>query len=191
MTDAVTGPRPAPGKGEWALVPHPDTPASAVEYVRVSMRQGEHGLDLAYVIGGATDRLVIPAAVTPARTDGLWRTTCLELFVATGARGYLEYNVSPSGAWSAYRFTDYRTGMADLPLDTAPRIMVSDEGDALIVIARIAAPLGGATMAGLSAVIEEADGTKSFWALAHGDGPPDFHDPDGFIAPLPAPLARG
>ncbi len=40
---------------------------------------------------------------------------------------------------------------------------------------------------GLSAVIQEVDGTKSYWALAHAPGPPDFHNPDCFIATLPAP----
>jgi len=40
---------------------------------------------------------------------------------------------------------------------------------------------------GVSAVIEEVDGTKSYWALAHAPGPPDFHNPDCFIATLPAP----
>ncbi|WP_267386844.1 DOMON-like domain-containing protein [Sphingomonas sp. GC_Shp_3] len=187
MSDAVARPRPAAAKGEWALVPHPDTPASAVEYVHASVRQSEYGLDLAYVIGCPTDRLVVPAAVMPARADGLWRSTCLELFVQTGAPGYLEFNFSPSSAWAAYRFTDYRTGMAEMPLDVAPRIMVSADGDALIVIARIAPPLSVASVAGLSAVIEEADGTKSYWALAHGDGPPDFHNAEGFVAALPAP----
>ena len=33
---------------------------------------------------------------------------------------------------------------------------------------------------GLTAVIEEEDGTKSYWALAHGAGPPDFHNPACF-----------
>ena len=37
----------------------------------------------------------------------------------------------------------------------------------------------------LTAVIEEEDGTKSYWALAHPDGPPDFHDPSCFLARLP------
>ena len=41
---------------------------------------------------------------------------------------------------------------------------------------------------GLSAVIEEQDGTKSYWALAHPDGPPDFHDPACFAASL-SPIA--
>ena len=39
---------------------------------------------------------------------------------------------------------------------------------------------------GLSAVLEEKDGTKSYWALAHPPGDkPDFHDPDCFAAQLP------
>ena len=39
---------------------------------------------------------------------------------------------------------------------------------------------------GLSAVIEETDGTKSYWALRHPPGPPDFHHPDCFALELPA-----
>ena len=39
---------------------------------------------------------------------------------------------------------------------------------------------------GLSAVLEEKDGTKSYWALAHPEGDrPDFHDPVCFAARLP------
>ncbi|CAN5348918.1 hypothetical protein BH10PSE15_BH10PSE15_05900 [soil metagenome] len=187
MSDAATGPRPAPGKVELVLVSHPDTPGRSIEYVRASIRQSEHGLDLAFVIGAPTDRLVVPAPGAPDRGDGLWRTTCLELFVRTGTLGYLEYNFSPSSAWAAYRFSDYRSGMAAAPVETAPQIRISDEGDALILVARIEPPLAQATMAGLSAVIEERDGTKSYWALAHGDGPPDFHNSEGFVAALPAP----
>ena len=38
---------------------------------------------------------------------------------------------------------------------------------------------------GLSAVLEQQDGTKSYWALAHPPGAPDFHHPDCFVARLP------
>lgn len=41
-------------------------------------------------------------------------------------------------------------------------------------------------LGGVSAVIEEADGTKSFWALRHPPGRPDFHHPDCFQLELPA-----
>jgi hypothetical protein len=42
-----------------------------------------------------------------------------------------------------------------------------------------------AWLAGLCAVIEEADGTISYWALAHPPGAPDFHHPDCFVLELP------
>ena len=54
-----------------------------------------------------------------------------------------------------------------------------------IVGATIAVEAGQPWHLGLSAVLEEKNGTKSFWALAHGDGLPDFHNPDCFVAKLP------
>ena len=42
---------------------------------------------------------------------------------------------------------------------------------------------------GLSAVIEAEDGTKSYWALNHPPGAPDFHHKDCFALELPAPEA--
>ena len=35
-----------------------------------------------------------------------------------------------------------------------------------------------------SYVIEEEDGTISYWALRHAAGKPDFHHPDGFAMEL-------
>ncbi|MFC7497623.1 hypothetical protein ACFQRC_00110 [Enterovirga sp. GCM10030262] len=39
---------------------------------------------------------------------------------------------------------------------------------------------------GLSAVIEETNGRKSYWALAHPPGDPDFHHEDCFALELAA-----
>lgn len=39
----------------------------------------------------------------------------------------------------------------------------------------------GGLMIGLSAVIEDVDGNKSHWAIAHPAAKPDFHHPDGFV----------
>lgn len=76
-------------------------------------------------------------------------------------------------------------GMVDLlgPLggDDAPQFGISAtmEGP----------PLAGAGpwRLALSAVIEETDGTKSYWALRHPPGAPDFHHPDCFALTLGAP----
>ncbi len=54
--------------------------------------------------------------------------------------------------------------------------------------ADIPLPAGSLDVA-ISAVIEEADGTKSFWALSHPPGKPDFHAPSCFALTLPAPEA--
>jgi len=45
---------------------------------------------------------------------------------------------------------------------------------------------GQSWRAGISAVIEESDGTRSYWALKHPPGAPDFHHPDCFALELPA-----
>ena len=37
----------------------------------------------------------------------------------------------------------------------------------------------------LTAVIEETGGAKSYWALKHAPGKPDFHHADGFVLELP------
>ena len=48
---------------------------------------------------------------------------------------------------------------------------------------------GTAIRMGLSAVLEDRRGRKSYWALAHASDTPDFHDPACFTAMLPASKA--
>ena len=165
---------------------HPDTPARTVKFVNATLLQGRDGLEVSYVVEGPTAELVMPLPAKPYRTDGLWQTTCFELFARLEGGAYLEFNFSPSTQWAAYRFNAYREEMKELKLDTPPKIIVSDEGYALIVSVLIKTPVG-ADRLGLSAVIEEIDGTKSYWALRHPPGKPDFHHPDCFALELPAP----
>lgn len=129
--------------------------------------------------------LSIPSTAAPVRADGLWHTTCFELFVKPrDGSGYFEFNFSPSTAWAAYRLDDYRAGMADLPL--APPWIERVGNDVRVTVDLSGLPDGGWLVA-LSAVIEEKDGTRSYWALKHPPGAPDFHDPACFALELPAP----
>ena len=48
-------------------------------------------------------------------------------------------------------------------------------------------PLQDDWRAGLSAVIQAADGAISYWALAHPPGDADFHHPAGFALDVSAP----
>ena len=189
MNGTATGPRPSPRK-EYRLVPHPDTPPNAVRDVRVAITNDNgNELLITFIVDG-NDHVALPDWVTSVRSDGLWKTTCCEMFLApTDSGTYFEFNYSPSTRWAAYRFDTYRTGGRDLRLSIEPHVdRGDDQSDYLVEVDQDLSDIpGGEMQMGLSAVIEETDGTKSYWALAHAPGPPDFHNRECFIAMLPAP----
>jgi hypothetical protein len=154
------------------LIPHPDWPASAIEAIEVDARFAAAAAVLSYRVRGPGPLLPAPAAAE--RADDLWRHTCFELFIGVGGEGYYEFNFSPSTQWAAYRFEGYREGRSDVTL-AAPAI--ERLADGVRVTVDLSALPSGEWRIGLSAVIEEADGTMSYWALAHPPGKADFHDP--------------
>jgi hypothetical protein len=190
LTDlAIAAPR--SGATQYALVPHPDRPANVVAAVGVDVVRDGDTVVLTFTVQGY-EHVALPDWVTSMRADDLWKTTCCELFLAApDAAGYFEFNYSPSTRWAAYRFETRRAGRQDLPLSADPHVDRGDDNSAYLVeVDQSLADLpGGPLQMGLTAVIEETDGTKSYWALAHADGPPDFHNRDCFIATLPAPDA--
>jgi hypothetical protein len=165
-----------------SLVPYPGSPSGPVLNVDVEMVHEGASLWLRFTAEGDVDRLAWPREAAPERTDDLWRHTCFEAFVRTG-EGYREYNLSPSGAWASYAFDGYRSGMrpADEGAIVAPLDLAADQ---VALEARIDLPPGGGRLA-LSAVIEDLDGEKTYWALAHPSDKPDFHHPDSFVLDLP------
>jgi hypothetical protein len=170
------------------LVCHPASPAPGA--VGVSARFTEDGtLALHYRIDADLRRLRIPAAAATARVEGLWRHTCCEVFVqGEDAPAYREFNFSPSTAWQAYAFSDYRQG-GPLATAQAPSIEPGDENGLSLSVLLPAAnlPPGRCLRLALTAVVEAADGGLSYWALRHAPGRPDFHHPAGFILELERP----
>jgi len=164
------------------LVPHPATPSAGLQ-VQTQARRRDGVLSLEYRVTGPVAALRLPQPSARARTDGLWRTTCFEAF-AGRAEGYSEYNLSPSGAWAAYGFDAYRSGMAPLE-QSAPLIVTRQTPDTLVVTADVILPADADGRIGLTAVLETLDGAISYWALAHPSDKPDFHHPDSFVLDLP------
>lgn len=172
------------------LIAHPDKPPSLVSSIGASIvALDAQWLRLRWRIDGAQN-LVVPPFAGRGRAEGLWQTTCFELFVreSTGS-GYAEFNLSPSERWNAYRFTGYRAGQEELPLPLEPACTIRQGSSFAIFDAAIpAAPqFAGEPEIGLSAVIEERGGVLSYWALAQPAAEPDFHAPACFAAQLPAP----
>jgi hypothetical protein len=173
----------------FELRPHPRHPPTSVRSVRVEVAHDDVTMRVRWRVEGAQALVVPPVAADRARADGLWQATCFELFVqADGGEAYVEVNLSPSGRWNVYDFTRRREGMAPRPFPRAPdATMVRRDDDGGVAIFEASLPREGLPQGpyrfGLTAVLEEWGGSKSYWALAHGSpDAPDFHDPAAFIA---------
>jgi len=167
---------------------HPDSRCSAAEKIEVGItRPHADSLVLSYVVTGKIGDVRMPPVVAASRSDELWQHTCFEAFVrASSGTEYYEFNFAPSTQWAAYRFSDYRSGMrvaneiSALPIEvrSSPHsytLQTSLDLDRLSDL-----PHQNLWRLGLSALIEDTSGRKSFWALAHPPGNPDFHHADGF-----------
>jgi len=133
----------------------------------------------------------MPDVVAPARSDELWRHTCFEAFVrASPGSAYYEFNFAPSTQWAAYRFSGYRNGMCKASEIGAPAIEIQSEPGRYTLRASLKLdrspdlPRSALWRLGLAAVIEDTSGSKSYWALAHPTGKPDFHQAACFTLEL-------
>ncbi len=173
------------------MISHPDTQAKTVKAFSIEIERQDAGrIWIRYQVEAPVDDLELGQPHESERRDELWKTTCFEAFVkASGRDGYLEFNFASSSAWAAYRFTGYREGMTELPVASVPKLGndASESHFALEAIFELPPELCDEELQiALTAVIEEADGTKSYWSLAHPSGTPDFHHPDCFTLHLPA-----
>jgi hypothetical protein len=177
---------------QFNLIPHPASPPggapfkvwASVDHI-ASLGAAVATTNIWFGVGAPASRFVIPPLTEPWRADELWRTTCFEAFLRpAGADSYREWNFAPSGNWAAYDFNSYREGMARAEVGVPPYIRMEDNFTWWTAGATIVADAGQKSHLGLSAVLEEKDGTKSYWALAHPAEAPDFHHPDCFAAQL-------
>lgn len=193
--------RPTHEARPWlVLVPHPTTPAPPGCSLRVRWTWSEQGgLILDYRLVAPRRALAVPPWAAATRVDGLWRHTCGEVFIGIrGETGYREFNFAPSGQWALYAFSDYRAPLAPPavadPAD-APSCHCQRRRNLWRLRARIPAALlpevvsGRNWELGLTAVVEDAQGRLSYWALCHPAPTPDFHHPGGRLLALTEPLA--
>lgn len=174
------------------LLAHPQTPPGPVRQIEAEATLDPDGqLHLRWRLEAAMALVRLPAPVVPSPADELWQHSCFEAFIRTaGAAGYCELNFAPSGAWAAYRFAGYRAGMQPLGLQTPPKTRWQQSDSRLELAVTLPLPglmpevQGSSLRLGMAAVVEEATGAHSYWALRHPAGRPDFHHLDGFALTL-------
>jgi hypothetical protein len=170
------------------LLKHTDSCSSVAGNIEVEViRPGVNSLVLSYIVTGKMNDVRMPPVTAPARCDGLWRHTCFEAFVrASSGEEYYEFNFAPSTQWAAYRFTSYRSGMCIAAEIRPPSIEVRSSPDcytlqASLDLESLSLPRKALWRLGLSVVIEDQNGRKSYWALMHPAGKPDFHNAESFV----------
>jgi hypothetical protein len=166
---------------------HPDSSCLAVAQIDVEvLRPQAHSLEVVYIVIGTISDLAVPPMTAATRADELWRHTCFEAFVGSSLSvAYYEFNFGPSTQWAAYRFSDYRTDMRVAAEINAPQITVQSSPERYVLqasleLGQLLLSRGSTLRIGLSAVIEEISGHRSYWALAHPPGKADFHHSNSF-----------
>ncbi len=164
------------------LVPFPGSPPSVSLRIEGSLhRHGNSTQFFITIVCANIDRIRFPAhGKSSERKYGLWEQTCFEFFLAPkNSRRYWEFNISPSGAWNVYRFKNYREGMIEESAVLTLHSKVIRQRESLSISLDFdSRNLFGPELimrAGVSAVIEDIKGMKSYWALAHMGEKPDFH----------------
>ncbi len=170
-----------------ALNIHPVSHCDAATHIDVEItRPRANNLQLRYIVAGKINDLILPPVTAPAHSDDdLWQHTCFEAFFRSGEM-YYEFNFAPSTQWAAYHFDGYRNGKRVANEIDAPRIDLKSCGTSLELQVSLELPGDAAWQLGLSAVIEESNGRKSYWALTHPPGNADFHHSNCFVLELPA-----
>ncbi len=174
---------------------HPDSNASAGIAIEAHVDWTlPVTVSLDYHLRGDLRRIRIPPPRPASRAEGLWQHTCFEAFLAgKNLPDYYEFNFSPSAQWAAYYFRGYRDRAPMADPQAAPDIVARSEKSSLHLRANIqldGLPLisrNGNLRLGLSAVIEDENGTCSYWALHHPEEKPDFHHPEGWALEIQAP----
>jgi hypothetical protein len=177
--------------GPFTLACHPQTPSQSIGEIGVEVEEAKSGsLMLTFCLLGDISALSIPESRSTRTAEHLWQHTCFEAFVMKGeGPWYREFNFSPSGEWAVYDFRGYRDGGV-LENKLAPGIVVHRTMDKLELAAELCQgllPHGRPLRLGLSAIVEDAAGELSYWALRHPPGKPDFHHTDAFAVQLRNP----
>lgn len=158
--------------------------------ITAKITRNRHKLQIHYLLAGDLSAIAfVPPIATPTRQHNLWKNTCFELFLGIkNSTKYWEFNLSPSGDWNAYRFTDYRQGMEEetaitsLPFEVEMRSRIW-QLDLEFDLNTIILPEQDLDI-GITTVIKTKKNQVTYWALTHPGKEADFHQRDSFITKL-------
>jgi len=154
--------------------------------VFATLRRVNHEMVVDFLLRGDTSTIQWPVPLPhSAPGNELWKHTCFEVFIAdSDDSAYWEYNFSPSRQWAIYAFSGYRQP-SGIAVSSNPSVGIPCLGDKTFTLQLqfpLEAPLENKSLSvGVSAVVENRDGTRQYFALTHCAQKPDFHRRDSFL----------
>ncbi|HLO13670.1 MAG TPA: DOMON-like domain-containing protein [Anaerolineales bacterium] len=175
----------------FSLVPFPASNIPGITITGKIARQNNI-IALHYSLTGNLDNIFFPSpSEPPGRKNELWKTTCLEFFLAIQDQpGYWEFNMSPSGDWNVYHMDAYRrVGFTEeTSLQCLRFVPNRNEADIFTLEATVdLSPIieqSQLVEVSVTAIIQTKDGAQSYWALTHPASQADFHLRESFILVL-------
>jgi hypothetical protein len=145
-------------------------------------------LTIHYALAGKIEDIFLPSpSVNPSRKDDLWKTTCLEFFLAVkNLPQYWEFNISPSRDWNVYYMDAYRRigfrqeasiQWFDSEMQKSTNVFLLNAAVDLNPIIQVEQMLE----VGVTAVIQTKEGSETYWALTHPAPEADFHLRQSFL----------
>ncbi|AMW79464.1 hypothetical protein AMD27_11600 [Acinetobacter sp. TGL-Y2] len=157
----------------------------SISVVGAVEQQGLTSLNVGFWVRDPNQMIIYPDLIAHnPRQDFLWQDTCFEIFI--GVRGedfYREINLSPSEAWQAYQFEEYRYP-EDMPPQAAFDIGINQLKKTHYGL-NVSVDLSAFMMnhklkwsdmfLGLSAVFKTENADR-YYAMQHSSPSADFHN---------------
>lgn len=149
------------------------------------------GLQLAYLVQGSIDDLLLPRPIKrPRYKEKLWEQSVFEVFLKSSDSNqpqYTEWNFSSSGDWWQMGFLDYRErNPAFSPQELLNPIQTEIRENLFILTVGIPIPRLPLDLS-VAGILKHTDQSTSHWALKHPSQKPDFHSLSGFAHLLESP----
>ncbi len=140
------------------------------------------------ILGPIESLKIKNTSLSPQRREGIWHSTCFEVFLSsTKGTAYTEWNFCPSSDWWVMDFSSYRNRIENSNIDERkpenlqwslvnPEQLTCHFGISLPQnISRDSLRIG------LTSILENKAGIKTYWSLVHLHENPDFHASESFL----------
>lgn len=175
---------------KFSLIPFEKQSAPPIK-IDVELNQNDESLFVSFRINEGLP-LIDLGSSTPKkeRIVKLWEKTCFEFFLKNEKNSYVEFNFSPNFEWNCFYFEKKGDPLKEWERMDRPTTEILLSLNDYFLVAELRKELfpkgffdqKSKLEIALTSVIKNKKGELSYWALAHADARPNFHDFRSFVS---------